>query len=558
MKPSARTNIALFASLVCLLQAASAAPIPEHELPPPEKSPYGVCQRVYYDKLLRKFREAGIQWITFGAEWNAHEQREGEIVWNVEQHSMAKIDIYLPVLARNKMASLMLIVHTPRWAQEKARAARPDSPSYRWNVLIDDYVSFLKRFLGHCAEIGVVPGAFMITNESPTGGNFYSRDPLNWVEFYKASYALVKRRFPDVPVLMDGMWGVDMHHLEELYELGLNEYFDVANFHYYAEETNEAQSIGWEGLPGWSRYITPVPTQVNINDLGFQLEYMHHVMKRFGDVKPIWITECGWREQTEGQKAQYMIDTLDICRRSGLVERFFWYVGSERDHMSLFHDPGYTKYDEGFEERWEKGVAPAYHAYQAYARKHPTWPMKHTVVNHIPPATKPLVIPDSGFEEPGTWEGVIYDEEVKRSGKCSARLDSDAKRPVSSAELSVRCEEQRAYLLTGWMRVKEDRTKDEPDERKPWEVFHAMFDVWMHTWARKGPAIGNYFVADTSRYPDGGWRRVSVPIVTTPGSNRVTVKLSSWFGPGTVWFDDLKIEPLGVPHVPRDEKWAVP
>jgi len=540
-------------AMICSLARTAPAQDSPSTLPPPDKSPYGVCQRQFYPEVLAKFREAGIQWITFGVEWNAHEMTQGAYTWNNPNHRLAKVGRYLPVLAEGGMKPLMLVVNPPAWAQERARAENPGAPERRWQVRLEDYTRFVDKLLDTCAQAGVAPAAWMMTNESPTGGTFYDRDPRYWIDFYKASYNLLKKRYPNVPVLMDGMWGVDMHHLEELYGLGLNKYFDVANFHYYAEETNEAQALGWGGQPGWSRYLTPRPVQVSVNDLAFQLEYMHRVMKKHNDVKPIWITECGWREQTEAQKAQYLIDTLDICRRSGVVERFFWYIGSENDHMALFCDPDMWKWSEGFQQRWDEGVTPAYFAYQAYTRKYPTWPMKRTIVNHIRPASRGLEIPDGAFEKPSSWQDVVYDGEVKHSGKSAARLDSRTPERVSSAEITVPCEEQRAYLLTGWMKVKESAGAAEQDGRRRGQVFHAQFDVWMHTWARRGPAIGNYFVADTSGYPDGGWRRISAPIVTTPGTQRMTIRLSCWFGPGTAWFDDLKIEPLDIPYAPLKE-----
>ena len=87
----------------------------------------------------------------------------------------------------------------------------------------------------------------------------------------KTFYRAVKRADPENVVILGTFDTVEAASLDEAYQYGIKGYFDVMNTHPYT----------WPKLPEEGGYID-------------KINALRDVMKKYGDDKPIWVSEIGW------------------------------------------------------------------------------------------------------------------------------------------------------------------------------------------------------------------------------------------------------------------------
>ena len=92
-----------------------------------------------------------------------------------------------------------------------------------------------------------------------------------YLVFLKAFHRGVKRADPNNKVVLCGFAGVASKHLDAAYRLGGKDYFDVIASHSYTRPR----------MPEEGGYVA-------------QIRALHDVMTRYGDSKPLWVTEMGW------------------------------------------------------------------------------------------------------------------------------------------------------------------------------------------------------------------------------------------------------------------------
>ncbi len=172
----------------------------------------------------------------------------------------------------------------PLWAREgQDNLDRfPDGPPTN----IDDWVDYVEavatRYKGqiHYYQLWNEPNL-----EGEWGG--YPIDPAGYVELLRSGYAAIKAIDPEATVLLAGLAPTDQRgpanvseliYLQELYDLGAEEYFDIA----------AAMVYGY----GYSPYDRRVDFARNNFSRVIQVR---EIMERNGDEgKPIWAVEYGW------------------------------------------------------------------------------------------------------------------------------------------------------------------------------------------------------------------------------------------------------------------------
>ena len=92
-----------------------------------------------------------------------------------------------------------------------------------------------------------------------------------YIAFLKAFHDGVKRADPENKVVLCGFAGVEDMHLDAAYRLGGKDYFDVIASHSYTRPAPPEEG-------GYLRKI----------------KALHDVMTKYGDEKPLWVTEMGW------------------------------------------------------------------------------------------------------------------------------------------------------------------------------------------------------------------------------------------------------------------------
>ena len=281
------------------------------------QSPYGVNDWNFTDEALSAAQEAGIAWVRLqGVLWRNIEPVQGRFQWNSGPTS--KIDDYMAQAARYGMKVTAPISLAPDWAKQPGlELPRPDA-------FAGFVTAFLERYPGQIAAVEVL--AEENTGTWPATKN---RDAINYAPVLKASYAAVKRASPDTLVVMSSLWGSPEGYLEDLYNLGGKGYFDVANFHYY---------------PG------SLPATYNFT---MWASHLRTVMEKYGDhEKPVWLTEFAWTATSENrldgaksivspqEVSDNMSYVLNASRKSGFIDKVFWYVLQDDDGMALMHATG--------------------------------------------------------------------------------------------------------------------------------------------------------------------------------------------------------------------------
>jgi len=103
-----------------------------------------------------------------------------------------------------------------------------------------------------------------------------------YVDYLKACYRGIKRGDPNNRVVLAGFAGSEDENLEAVYRLGGKGFFDVIASHSYTRPR----------LPEPGGFLT-------------RIKGLCDVMKKYGDDKPIWVTEVGWNG-VEPSMLQYL------------------------------------------------------------------------------------------------------------------------------------------------------------------------------------------------------------------------------------------------------------
>ena len=133
-------------------------------------------------------------------------------------------------------------------------------------------------------------------------------NPDHYAKLLKIAYRAAKKADPEcricAPVVAPlGEW--DQKFVERLYQLGCKDYFDVFDYHYYRNNPPEKE----------------VPAE---------LADIRALMNRYGDDKPIWISETGVSGMIAGKPESYekqaalVVRNQLLCLASG-VKRIFYF-----------------------------------------------------------------------------------------------------------------------------------------------------------------------------------------------------------------------------------------
>lgn len=161
----------------------------------------------------------------------------------------------------------------------KAALAKNRLGAKVWAAWEDEVRTTATRFRGKVVN-------WEIWNEQNIPSFWPNPNPTNYFAALKIAYRTLKEVDPACRVVIGGFAGIRLHFIEELYRLGAKDFFDVMNFHLYADHS-----------------------VLNVAERNFdvQIEDLKRLMAKYGDGdKPFWMTETGWpthadTEQTESR-----------------------------------------------------------------------------------------------------------------------------------------------------------------------------------------------------------------------------------------------------------------
>ena len=336
-------------------------------------SPYGTNtffeQEVEERKLrssMEMLRDAGVRWIRQQIPWDRIEIPEkGRFESPFGGSSWDSYDRFIDMAGEYDLEIVARLDLPPEWARrEKGDGddeVLPQSPPENFRDYGDFVYAFASRYKDQIDY-------YQIWNEP----NLFSEwgAPVNaarYVELLEIGSTAVRSADPGAIVLSaalgptlgtpDGLNQDDLSYLQEMYDAGAAEYFDILS----------VQGHGlWTG-PGDARVA---PSQTNIG----RLELIREVMVRNGDAdKSIWVSELGWNalpddfpgEATHGRvsldrQARYTVQAYERAAREwpwvGVL--FYWHFRRVHEENRVDVEFYYRMVDPDFT------VQPVYDAYR--------------------------------------------------------------------------------------------------------------------------------------------------------------------------------------------------
>lgn len=275
-------------------------------------------------------KELGVQWDRSDLWWHTVEPTPGKWTWEWPDRVMAEYE-------KQGVQWYPILCYGAAWWKDH-NGPRNDAELKQWA----EYVS---RTVGRYK--GRVP-YWSVWNE-PNIADFWKPAPSaeDYARLLKVTREAVKQADPAAKLCAPAvapLQGWDRKFVERLYQLGCKDSFDVFDYHYYRNDPPEDE----------------VPQE---------LAAIRAVMARYGDSKPIWVSESGVNSPINRAPASYdrqaalVVRNQLLCSALG-VERFFYF-----DLQNWFDDP---------DKSWDSTLGlveaggtrkPSFHAYKTMVRE---------------------------------------------------------------------------------------------------------------------------------------------------------------------------------------------
>jgi len=262
--------------------------------------------------------------------------------WHIIEPEPGKFDFTIPdkvvkFFEENHIQIYPILCYGAKWWKDRTAPLKDEEFEQYANYVYET----VKRYKDHFTY-------WSVWNE-PNILPFWAPEPNadHYAKLLKLAYKSAKRADPDCKICAPaiaplGTW--DKKFVERLYQLGCKDYFDVFDYHYY-------------------RHSAPEP------EVPDEIADIKALMHRYGDKKPIWISETGVsspikeKEKSYPRQAAYIVRNHLLCLASG-VERIFYF-----DLQNWFDSPdaSWDSYLGLVEAGGEK--KPSFYAYKTMVKE---------------------------------------------------------------------------------------------------------------------------------------------------------------------------------------------
>jgi polysaccharide biosynthesis protein PslG len=315
------------------------------------------------ERTLDMIADAGFGWIRQIFVWSEIEQAPG-VFWD-ERHDISTWEKYDRIVEAANERGLEIVARLdkpPVWAQEQRGNVEqfPDGPPDDYQDYADFVTAVVERYQGQISYV-------QIWNEPNLGVEWggLDIDPVAFTELLAAGYEAVKAVDPEISVLMPGLAPndqtgpenlSDLIFLEEMYEAGAADYFDIA-----------AVMVYGYGFSPWDRRIS-----FERNNFSRPIQ-TREIMEDYGDHdKPIWAVEYGWvslpedwdgdpspwgEPVSEEEQAEYLYDGYLRAQREWpwmgamMIWAFRWPTDPQEEHQIDNPTLGFRIVDHDFQPR---------------------------------------------------------------------------------------------------------------------------------------------------------------------------------------------------------------
>jgi len=486
-------------------------------------NPYGVNCPVITDWGADLLHNIGINGYRILVDWAQCEPEDVPATnpYNDPGYKWETLESGLNNALRTGSKIILSIYNSPEWARIDIYKVYSYPP-----LKLADFITPLLNYSQMYSSNAVI--AVEIGNEDHIWGEKNAtsvnqrvdRDPTqNYANILKLAYQTVKSFNANILVLPGCVMGPAVHYLDELYQLGCKNYFDVLNIHYLynSNPLNMDTEYHYSTLIRYTKYIA-----IENND----------------PEKPIWVTSVSLNPGDEILKSYYYQNILDISRKSGFVEKVYMYPAISENY------PSSTTCDYSALIYCDKQLNPtvtvqttAYYMYQNYITQYSNWdPLTNMEqLQFLSFASQDVKMINPGFESGTTagWTGLVIDNYVKHSGNYSGRISGT--NCVTTDYYDV--EPGKLYEISGWIKISPVGLP---------ETYYVTMKVLQRL--DNGPSEEwepQYYdsLIETKKY---NWRRVRFMYLTPQNRNNIALKftLTDFGGGGNFWLDDFSINAM--------------
>lgn len=236
--------------------------------------------------------QLGVTWDRTDWWWGVIEPEKGRFDFSVPDKIVANLESH-------GIQLLPILCYGAAWFPEGRNAPITDEDREAFANYVYETV---KRYSNHFTY-------WEVWNE-PNILPFWAPEPNvdDYAKLLKVAYEAAKRADPDSKIcapVVAPLGPFDRKFVERLYQLGCKDYFDVFDYHYYRNHPPE-------------------------NEVLAELADIKALMHRYGDAKPIWISETGVSGSIAGQPESYERQASLVVRNqllclAGGVERIFYF-----------------------------------------------------------------------------------------------------------------------------------------------------------------------------------------------------------------------------------------
>jgi len=251
-------------------------------------------------KRMEWMKELGISWDRSDWWWHVIEPKPGKFDFTIP-------DKVVKFFEENHIQIYPILCYGAKWWKDRTAPLKDEE--------FEQFANYVYETVKHYKDHFTYWSVWNEPNILP----FWAPEPNadHYAKLLKLAYQSAKRADPDCKICAPaiaplGTW--DKKFVERLYQLGCKDYFDIFDYHYY-------------------RHAAP---ELEVPD---ELTDIKAIMHRYGDNKPIWISETGVsspikeKEKSYPRQAAYIVRNHLLCLACG-VERIFYF-----DLQNWFDDP---------------------------------------------------------------------------------------------------------------------------------------------------------------------------------------------------------------------------
>jgi len=320
--------LGLITLLSSLLSAAAETPTAESnftvKLPPARfgsdllaSSPFGINTSLRPDApdlgaRLDAMQEAGVKWGRQDFTWRAIEREMGK--YDFEPYERLESDC-----RRHGLLIFGCLAYAPKFHDPRTQQGAEAYAAFA--------AACAKRFAGKV-------DCWQIWNE-PNGG-YWNGKPEEYARCLALAGKAIHEANPKAKVLGLNTAFCDVLWAEKILKLVPYDCFDIACFHPYRPPSAPEEKFDWweldQYVKSWHKHdLTPEYPLIHMTFLE-QAEELRKVMAKFGEPKPMWITEICWNSHihpygtSEFRQADLAVRFHLLSIASGKIEKVFWWT----------------------------------------------------------------------------------------------------------------------------------------------------------------------------------------------------------------------------------------